>query len=121
MNAVLDGGKQERENMCDIDDATLPVLNAYLEKKGWHCLDNIEIDLPVFVWKHPKVGDIALRVPKNTELADYRAAMKRVVKDLAAAGRRAENEVLQDICRQGGADIKPPAIMEPEREGFGPG
>lgn len=121
MNAVLDGGKQERENMCDIDDVTLPVLNAYLEKKGWHCLDNIEIDLPVFVWKHPKVGDIALRVPKNTELADYKTAMKRVVKDLAAAGRRAEGEILQDISRQGGAGIQPSVITEPEAESLGPG
>lgn len=107
--------------MCDIDDVTLPMLNAYLEKKGWHCLENIEIDLPVFVWKHPKVEGIALRVPKNTELADYRGAMKRVVKDLAAAGRRAENEVLQGICRQDGTGIQPPAITEPETESLGPG
>lgn len=107
--------------MCDIDDVTLPMLNAYLEKKGWHCLENIEIDLPVFVWKHPKVEGIALRVPENTELADYKAAMKRVVKDLAAADRRAESEVLQDIFRQGGAGIQPPVTTEPETESLGPG
>lgn len=116
----LPAENKKEENMCDIDDVTLPVLNAYLEKRGWHCLENIEIDLPIFVWKHPKVGGMALRVPKNTELADYRAAMKRVVKDLAAAGRRAENEVLQDICRQGGAGIQPPVMPEPETENLSP-
>lgn len=107
--------------MCDVDNMTLPMLNAYLEKKGWHCLENIEIDLPVFVWKHPKIEGIALRVPKNTELADYRAAMKRVIKDLAAAGRRKENEVLQGICRQDGTGIQPPVITEPETESLGLG
>ena len=69
-----------------------------------------------------KANNVEVGIKRRIRLwVDLGRFLGTVVKDLAAAGRRAENEVLQDIFQQGGAGIQPPVISEPETESLDPG
>lgn len=91
--------------MYNVDSITLPMLTSYLEQRKWHYL-NVKVDLPITVWKHPNVEAITLRVPKNTELADYKLAMARVIGDLATAENRSCAEILTAIHQQDTISIR---------------
>ena len=91
--------------MYNVDSITLPMLTSYLEQRKWHHLD-AKVDLPITVWKHPNVEAITLRVPKDTELADYKLAMARVIGDLATAENRSCAEILTAIHQQDTISIR---------------
>lgn len=87
------------------NNITLPMLISYLRRKNWESLD-VEIDLPITVWKNADVDDVALRVPKDHTLADYDLAMARVIGDLATIEKCTTDEILASIKNQDTISIR---------------
>ena len=85
--------------MYTVNSITLPMLTSYLKRKNWHQLD-VEIDLPITVWKHRDIQNIALSVPQSPALSDYASAMKRIISELAIIEGCSAEEVLTAMHNQ---------------------
>lgn len=91
--------------MYTVNSITLPMLTNYLQRKNWYRLD-VKIDLPIDVWKHKDVANIALRVPQSQTLLDYKPAMQRVINELADIEDRSAEEILTTMHNQDTISIR---------------
>lgn len=91
--------------MYTVNSITLRMLTRYLERQEWQKLD-VVLDLPITVWRHPDFPDVTLRVPHDESLSDYKSAVAQVVKVLANAEKRTEEEILTSLHNQDTISIR---------------
>ena len=82
-----------------MENITIELLTQYLNKNNWRKL-NANIDLPITIWKHEDSPYISLSLPINTQLSDYKSAMKRVILDLSEAENKTTEYIINSICNK---------------------
>ena len=91
--------------MYTVNSITLPMLTSYLQHQKWQKLD-VDLDLPITVWKNANFPTVTLRVPKNDSLSDYMQAINQVIKTLADTEQRTTKEILTSLNNQDTISIR---------------
>lgn len=97
--------QQKGKYMYTVNSITLPMLTSYLQHQKWQKLD-VDLDLPITVWKNANFPTVTLRVPKNDSLSDYMQAINQVIKTLADTEQRTTKEILTSLNNQDTISIR---------------